>query len=109
MSKQYYEDLIRYISEAKSTRKQPLNDTPTSGAYYGVEIQTGEMQYHYFVCEEGESEAELTVVTMRPSSFSSHHFDKKKRQVLYPSFNHPHFCSHSGKYLQILCTFHNST
>ena len=54
MSKQYYEDLIRYISEAKSTRKQPLNDIPTSGAYYGVEIQTGEMQYHYFVYEEGE-------------------------------------------------------
>lgn len=28
MSEQYYEDLIRYISEAKSTRKQSLNDTP---------------------------------------------------------------------------------
>lgn len=54
MSEQYYEDLIRYISEAKPTRKQSLNDTPTSGAYYGVEIQTGEMQYRYFVYEEGE-------------------------------------------------------
>ena len=54
MSKKYYEDLIRYISEAKPTRKQSLNDTPTSGAYYGVEIQTGEKQYRYFVYEEGE-------------------------------------------------------
>ena len=54
MSDQYYEDLIRYISEAKPTRKQALNDTPTSGAYYGVEIQTDEMQYRYFVYEEGE-------------------------------------------------------
>ena len=54
MSEKYYEDLIRYISEAKPTRKQTLNDTPTSGAYYGVEIQTDEMQYRYFVYEEGE-------------------------------------------------------
>ena len=54
MSDQYYEDLIRYISEAKPTRKQSLNDTPTSGAYYGIEIQTDEMQYRYFVYEEGE-------------------------------------------------------
>ena len=54
MSEQYYEDLIRYISEAKPTRKQSLNDTPTSGAYYGVEIQTNENQYRYFVYEEGE-------------------------------------------------------
>lgn len=54
MSEQDYEDLIRYISEAKPTRKQSLNDTPTSGAYYGVEIQTDEMQYRYFVYEEGE-------------------------------------------------------
>lgn len=54
MSDQYYEDLIRYISEAKPTRKQSLNDTPTGGAYYGVEIQTGEKQYRYFVYEEGE-------------------------------------------------------
>ena len=54
MSEQYYEDLIRYISEAKPTRKQSLNDTPTSGAYYGVEIQTNEKQYRYFVYEEGE-------------------------------------------------------
>ncbi len=54
MSEQYYEDLIQYISKAKPTRKQTLNDTPTSGAYYGVEIQTGEMQYRYFVYEEGE-------------------------------------------------------
>ena len=54
MSVKYYEDLIRYISEAKPTRKQSLNDTPTSGAYYGVEIQTDEMQYRYFVYEEGE-------------------------------------------------------
>lgn len=54
MSEQDYEDLIRYTSEAKPTRKQSLNDTPTSGAYYGVEIQTDEMQYRYFVYEEGE-------------------------------------------------------
>jgi len=54
MSEKYYEDLIRYISEAKPTRKQTLNDTPTSGAYYGVEIQTDEIQYRYFVYEEGE-------------------------------------------------------
>lgn len=54
MSEKYYEDLIRYISEAKPTRKQSLNDTPTSGAYYGIEIQTDEMQYRYFVYEEGE-------------------------------------------------------
>lgn len=54
MSEKYYEDLIRYISEAKPTRKQSLNDTPTAGAYYGVEIQTDEMQYRYFVYEEGE-------------------------------------------------------
>lgn len=54
MSEQYFEDLIRYISEAKPTRKQTLNDIPTSGAYYGVEIQTDEMQYRYFVYEEGE-------------------------------------------------------
>lgn len=54
MSEKYYEDLIRYTSEAKPTRKQSLNDTPTSGAYYGVEIQTDEMQYRYFVYEEGE-------------------------------------------------------
>ena len=54
MSEKYYEDLIRYISEAKPTRKQTLNDTPTSGAYYGAEIQTDEMQYRYFVYEEGE-------------------------------------------------------
>ena len=54
MSEKYYEDLIRYISEAKPTRKQSLNDTPTSGAYYGVEIQTDGMQYRYFVYEEGE-------------------------------------------------------
>ena len=51
MSEQYYEDLIYYISEAKPTRKQSLNDTPTSGAYYGVEIQTAEMQYRYFIYE----------------------------------------------------------
>lgn len=54
MSEQDYEDLIRYTSEAKPTRKQSLNDTPTSGAYYGVAIQTDEMQYRYFVYEEGE-------------------------------------------------------
>ena len=54
MIEQHYEDLIRYISEAKPTRKQSLNDTPTSGAYYGVEIQTNEKQYRYFVYEEGE-------------------------------------------------------
>ena len=54
MSEKYYEDLIRYISEAKPTRKQSLNDIPTSGVYYGVEIQTDEMQYRYFVYEEGE-------------------------------------------------------
>ena len=54
MSVKYYEDLIRYISEAKPTRKQSLNDTPTTGAYYEVEIQTDEIQYRYFVYEEGE-------------------------------------------------------
>lgn len=54
MSEQHYEDLIQYISEAKPTRKQSLNDTPTSGAYYGVEIQADEMQYRCFVYEEGE-------------------------------------------------------
>ena len=54
MSEKYYEDLIRYISEAKPTRKQSLNDTPTTGAYYEVEIQTDEIQYRYFVYEEGE-------------------------------------------------------
>ena len=53
MSEQYYEDLIQYISEAKPTRKHSLNDTPTSGAYYGVEIQTDEKQYRYFIYEEG--------------------------------------------------------
>lgn len=54
MSEQYYEDLTFYISEAKPTRQQSLNDTPTSGTYYGVEIQTDEIQYRYFVYEEGE-------------------------------------------------------
>ena len=54
MSEQYYEDLIRYISEAKPTRKLALDDYPTTWPYYGVDIQTEERQYRYFVYEAGE-------------------------------------------------------
>ena len=54
MSEQYYEDLLLHISEAKPTRKQALDDYPTTRPYYGIEIQTDEMQYHYFVYEEGK-------------------------------------------------------
>ncbi len=50
----HIEDLLLYISEARPTRKQSLNDYPTSGAYYGVEIQTGDKEYRYYVYEEGE-------------------------------------------------------
>ena len=53
MSEKYYEDLIRYISEAKPTRKQSLNDYPTALPYYIFEIQASETQYRYFVYEEG--------------------------------------------------------
>ena len=51
MSEQYYEDLIRYISQAKPTRKQALDDYPANRPYYGIEIQTNERQYRYFVYE----------------------------------------------------------
>jgi len=54
MSEQYYEDLIRYISEAKPTRKLALDDYPATRPYYGIDIQTEECQYRYFVYEAGE-------------------------------------------------------
>ena len=54
MSEQYYEDLIRYISEAKPTRKLALDDYPTTWPYYGVDVQTEERQYRYFIYEAGE-------------------------------------------------------
>ena len=54
MNEQYYYDLTRYLSEAKPTRKQSLNDCPTIWPYYRVEIQTGEHLYRYFVYKEGE-------------------------------------------------------
>ena len=54
MSEQYYEDLIRYIGEAKPTRKLALDDYPTTRPYYGVDVQTEERQYRYFVYEAGE-------------------------------------------------------
>lgn len=54
MSEQYYEDLIRYISEAKPTRKLALDDYLTTRPYYGVDVQTEERQYRYFVYEAGE-------------------------------------------------------
>lgn len=54
VNEQFYQDLSRYLIEAKSTRKQSLNDCPTSRLYYKVEIQTRERFYYYFVYEEGE-------------------------------------------------------
>ena len=54
MSEQYYEDMIQYISEAKPTRKLALDDYPTTRPYYGVNVQTEERQYRYFIYEAGE-------------------------------------------------------
>ena len=54
MSEQYYEDLIRYISEAKPTRKLALDDYPTTRRYYCVDVETEEFQYRYFVYLAGE-------------------------------------------------------
>ena len=54
MSGQYYEDMSRYISEAKPTRKLALDDYPTTWPYYGVDVQTEEHQYRYFIYETGE-------------------------------------------------------
>lgn len=54
MSEVYYKDLIQYISEAKPTRKQTLDDYPSNRPYYGIEVQTTGRQYRYFIYEEGE-------------------------------------------------------
>lgn len=54
MGEKYYEDLLQFISEAEPTRKQAMDDYPTSRPYYGVEIQTNEDQYRYYVYEDGE-------------------------------------------------------
>ena len=54
MGEKYYEDLLQYISEAKPTRKQAIDDYPTSRPYYSVEIKINEDQYRYYVYEDGE-------------------------------------------------------
>lgn len=54
MVEKYYEDLLLCISEAEPTRKQAMDDYPTSRPYYGVEIKTRENRYRYYVYEDGE-------------------------------------------------------
>ena len=53
LSKGSYANLIEYISSAKPTRKQSLNDRPTVFPYYMVGIKTSEREYRYFIYEEG--------------------------------------------------------
>ena len=67
MSEQYYEDLIRYIIEAKPTRKQALDDYPTFRPYYGVDVQTEEGQYRYYMwllCSLSWVQSQQPVVTV---------------------------------------------
>ena len=53
MGEKYWEEAMECISKAKPTRQQSLNDYPTARTYYGISIQTSDMQYRYFVYEDG--------------------------------------------------------
>lgn len=53
ISEDDYTELIGYISNAKSTHKLTINDTPQGVTYYVVEILTSERWYRYFVYKEG--------------------------------------------------------
>ena len=54
MNEESYDTLFAYIKESKPTRKQSVNDFPYIRPYYCLIVETEEMQYYYFVYQEGE-------------------------------------------------------
>lgn len=55
-----YDGLIQRIQNAKPTRRQSLNDTPTTADYYKIVIHTNDKEYYFFIYNsEGQAYVEI--------------------------------------------------
>ena len=54
MTEESYDNLLAYIKSAKPTREQSINDSPYIRPYYCLAVETEEMQYYYFIYQDGE-------------------------------------------------------
>lgn len=60
VDKSQYDGLIQSIQNAKPTRSQSLNDTPTTADYYKIVIRTNDKEYHSFIYNsEGQAYVEI--------------------------------------------------
>lgn len=60
LDKIQYNGLIQSIQNAKPTRRQSLNDTPTTVDYYKIAILTNDKEYHFFIYNcEGQAYVEI--------------------------------------------------